>query len=289
MKKLPFVSIIIPAHNAAKYIGEQLDSLHNQQYDGLFEVIVVDNLSTDNTMYEVEKFQQKMSNLSIIKATDKPSASYAMNVGIAASKGEAIISIDADDVTADGWLENMAYALSQHDLVAGGLELNRLNGFAPDRTPPFTGSERKFMGFLPYVIGCNIGFSRKAFNSVNGFDENIGSGQDVDFSWRVQLHGYSIKDVPEAAIHYRYRDSVSGMWRQTVAYANAHVKLYKKFKEFGMPQSNTRKALRVYKKLLIKLPTYFFMTESKRELYMREIAAYWGRIKGSIRYRTLYL
>ena len=108
MKKLPFVSIIIPAHNAAKYIGEQLDSLHNQQYDGLFEVIVVDNLSTDNTMYEVEKFQQKMSNLSIIKATDKPSASYAMNVGIAASKGEAIISIDADDVTADGWLENMA-------------------------------------------------------------------------------------------------------------------------------------------------------------------------------------
>jgi glycosyltransferase involved in cell wall biosynthesis len=285
----PIVSIIIPAFNASKFIGEQLESLHKQQYEGKFEIIVVDNLSTDSTNRDVEKFKQKMPNLSIVKAADKKGASYATNVGVAKSKGDMIIRIDADDVAADGWLKNIAKALTKYDFVAGGLEVNRLNVSAPYRTAPFTGEKIKFMGFLPYVIGCNMGFTRKAFNSVKGFNEKFCVGDDVDFSWRLQMNGYSIKDVPEALMHYRYRGSVSGMWTQTVGYATTHVRLYKNFSQFGMPKSDTRKALRVYIKLLKKTPTLFFMTKLEQEEYLRELAAYWGRFKGSLRYCTLYL
>lgn len=212
-----------------------------------------------------------------------------MNVGVAASKGDVILRIDGDDVAADGWLGSMANAVSKFDFAAGSLELNRLNKSAVYRTAPFTGSKSKFMGFLPYVIGCNMGFSRTLFNSVGGFSESIGSGQDVDFSWRAQLQGYSIKDVPEAVMHYRYRDTVHGMWKQTVIYAVAHVHLYKRFSKYGMPRSDPHKALRVYKKLLKTFPTLVHAKKLEREKYIRELAAYWGRIKGSIIYRTVYL
>ena len=288
MRSHSIVSIVIPVHNGAKFIGEQLESLHKQQYEGEVEIIVVDNLSTDSTIYEVQKYQEKMLNLSLVKAENKPCSAYATNVGVAASKGDVILRIDGDDVAAQGWLANMANALSKYNFVAGGLEVNQLNDSAVYRTAPFTGEKRKFMGFLPYVIGCNMGFSREAFNSVGGFTENF-AGDDVDFSWKLQLQGYSIKDVPDAVMHYRYRDSVSGMWKQTVGYATTHVRLYKKFAQYGMPKSNTRKAFRVYKKLLKAFPTLFYSKKLERERYLRELAAYWGRIKGSIIYHTLYL
>lgn len=71
MKSLPSVSIVIPCHNIADFIGEQLESIHRQQYDGEVEIVVVDNLSTDSTIDKIQKYQQKMVNLILVKAEKK--------------------------------------------------------------------------------------------------------------------------------------------------------------------------------------------------------------------------
>lgn len=101
MKVKPLVSVIIPLYNGNKYIAETLDSLVYQDYSN-FEVIVVDNASTDNSVEIVEKYFDKL-NLTVVKCSvNSGGPAKPRNIGIDKSSGEYIAFLDADDI----WLPN---------------------------------------------------------------------------------------------------------------------------------------------------------------------------------------
>ncbi len=127
------VSVIIPAYNAADTIGAQLDALKAQCYNGAWEVIVVDNGSTDGTPSGVQRYQREMPNLRLLSATEKKTAGYARNTGAKAAKGDGFLFCDADDMVAPSWLSVLAKALDWHDLVVGLVEVQRLNPDAPQK------------------------------------------------------------------------------------------------------------------------------------------------------------
>lgn len=286
--EFPSASVIIPVKNERRFLREQLQALARQSYPSQWEVIIVDNGSDDGSVAVARSFQGRLP-LAVIRAHDKKGCAYARNVGAQAARGDVFIFCDADDVVAHDWLYQMGRALRRHDFVAGALEQERLNGRAPWRRPAFTGSREVALLYRPFAIGCNIGVSRRAFEACGGFDESMRCGEDVDFSWRLQLKGYEMVDVPNAVIHYRYRNEQNRATRQTVQYATAHVHLYKKFARHGMPRWPMSWVLSEYRWLLRNADCWLRAGDKRRAEWLQRAAERSGRLLGSIRFRALYL
>jgi GT2 family glycosyltransferase len=283
------VSVIIPIYNGAATLGEQLEAFRAQTYEGEWEIVAVNNGSTDSSIRVVQDYQRLISQLRLVQALEKQSKGYASNIGARAARGDKLIFCDQDDVVAPGWLAALADALEKHDLACGTLELETLNRSSPWRPVFPHGAEAPMLGFLPHVSGCNIAVSRTAFEAVGGFSEEIPTSDDVDFTWRLQLHGYVIRDVPEAVLHYRYRTTYGGLWRQIVSYAEAQPLLYRRFAAYGMPRRSVRTACNDYKWVIRKLPHFIMGSSRRRARWIFRTAACWGRLRGSLHYRTLYL
>ena len=108
MSEIPFVSVIIPMYNAEKYVGELLNSLLAQTLKN-FEVIVVDDCSTDNSRAIVESFIPKFENrLHVLKLkTNSGGAAVPRNKGLELSRGKYILFMDADDVLVNTALDGL--------------------------------------------------------------------------------------------------------------------------------------------------------------------------------------
>ena len=105
--QVPAVSVIIPLYNAEKYIGECLDSILAQTFTN-FEVIVVDDCSTDNSVAIVKSYREKFGERLTLSKTKKNSGGggyVPRNIGLGLSRGEYIFFVDADDFIAKNALE----------------------------------------------------------------------------------------------------------------------------------------------------------------------------------------
>jgi GT2 family glycosyltransferase len=283
------VSVIIPVYNAAATLGQQLDALNTQVFDGSWEIVAVDNRSTDDSVTVIRQYQQQMPRLRLVQAAEKQGRAYACNVGARAAKGDAFLFCDADDVVAPGWLVALAEALEQHEFVAGTIEVEALNEGKAWRHHPGHFATRRNLFFLPFACGALMALSREAFERVGGFNEGASFCEDVDLSWRLQLQGYPLHPVPDAVVHYRYRETLQAMWTQNVRYGAAHVYLYKQFASYGMPRSSVRGTYYRYREWIIGLPHLLGGEETRKAQVLRKAALCWGRLRGSVRYRTFYL
>lgn len=285
---LPFVSVIVPTYNGAGTLDAQLAALYAQRYAGPWEVIVVDNRSTDATVQIVGKWLDRMPNLRLVPAYERQGRGYALNCGARAARGEIFLFCDCDDVAGEGWVSAMAEALCAHSVVVGLTEIERLNQRRPGAIRPYNSASHVSLDFLPHATGCNSGVTREAFEAVGGFEEHSRRAQDIDFSWRLQLAGYQIFDAPDAVLHYRYREGLRSVWRQTVHNAIAHAWLYRRFRSRGMPRSSWRAALRDYLWLvryarILPVRPYEF-----RVAWVYRAGLRWGRFLGSLIYRVWY-
>lgn len=92
----PLVSVITPVYNAEAFIGETLDSIINQTHSN-FEILCVDDLSTDKSKEIIEEYMKRDSRVKYFRLKEKGGASVARNLGLAEAKGEFIAFLDADD------------------------------------------------------------------------------------------------------------------------------------------------------------------------------------------------
>jgi glycosyltransferase involved in cell wall biosynthesis len=285
------ISIIMPCYNAGTTIGEQLQAISEQSWDGTWELIVVDNRSTDNSIEIVEAYKNQIKDLRVVKALQKQSASYAVNEGVKKSKYEYLLFCDADDLVAADWLEHMANAFKKHDFIACRWELKKLN---KRKTVSSRGKgqsqglmEFSIVKYLPHAGGGAIGVRKSIHHAVGGFDEDIRYLSDTDYCWKIQLQGTALQFVPDAVIHIRYRDDYWSSFKQLMLWEEDNIFLYKKYREHGMPE---------YTKNMMKKSCYKFLKKSKylfsydlRRKYLNEIGKVIGRVRGSIRYKVFIL
>ncbi len=215
------LSVVIPAHDAAATLPAQLDALLAQRVTFDWEVVVVDNASSDATHALVEAYAVREPRVRLVSAAEGRGPSYARNTGIAAARGTNVACCDADDVVADGWLAAMDRALATHEFVAGALALDRLNddwvirgrGRAIERCALAYGG-------VVFAHGCNFGIRRDLFLRHH-FDETLRAGEEVDLALRLAAAGVECHFAADAVVHYRYRTTVRATWRQ--AYASGRV------------------------------------------------------------------
>jgi glycosyltransferase involved in cell wall biosynthesis len=112
-------SIVIPALNEARWIDATMIAVLQQTYQD-FEVIVVDNNSTDATAEKVQHYVQKDSRVRLISCTT-PGILHARNAGLHAATGDVIVQLDADNIPAAQWLERAhRHFMREHIVALGG-------------------------------------------------------------------------------------------------------------------------------------------------------------------------
>jgi glycosyltransferase involved in cell wall biosynthesis len=283
------VSVIIPAFDAADTIGPQLDAVLGQEFDGEWEVVVSDNGSTDSTASLVQRRSREDHRLRYVDASAHRGSAWARNAGVAQSRFDVLAFCDADDVVAENWLTAITAGVDDDFVVVGGrLEDRLLNtevvaSWRPTRP---AGLAIAF-GFLPFAPSGNMAISRAHYLRLGGFDEAFMKAHDVEFSWRAQLHGSTIRYAPDAVVHYRYRSTIQGAFAQGVRSGRAATQLHAAYGQHGMPGRAPGDFPRDAAWLLSRAPTV--LRAARRGVWVRRAGEFSGRLSGSVRFRHWYL
>ena len=125
------VSIVIPVYNADKYLKRTLDCVLNQTYKD-FEVLCINDCSTDNSLNILEEFADKDNRIKVLSNKTNLGAPYTINIGINLAKGEYIYIHDSDDYIEEKYLECMVQKIEQEncDIVLNLSIVNETNGIS---------------------------------------------------------------------------------------------------------------------------------------------------------------
>jgi glycosyltransferase involved in cell wall biosynthesis len=279
----PRVSVVIPTLNAAQTIEQQFAAIAGQDYRDDIEVIIADGGSRDGT----REVARRWSNRIALRVVEIPGCvARAQNAGIAAATGSLILGCDADDLVDRAWVRILVHALEDADVVAGGIVDWDGGGLPEDPRPEPFG--RGGFGFLPAFGGCNYGLRREVWDSLEGFDEEIRSGEDIDFAWRAQLAGYRFRSAPEGFVYYQLPQRPKDIFRKWLHYGEEQPALFRRFRSEGLGRQAPHRALARWALLL--LSSYRLLgSANARSQWCQEMGRRVGRVIGSIRYRTVFL
>lgn len=227
-RDLPSISVVVPVRNGETMIGGCVASLLAQQYPAdRFEIIVVDNGSTDGTAQCVADCPVLLLRCPV------PGASAARNVGVRHSTAEIVAFTDADCIADPGWLRGLAAAFEDASVGAAGGPIesfvhsgrNLVELFAEDARPLRNYCSGKGE-FLPYLFGANAAYRREPLLAIGGWSEGLGTGHDVELAWRLQLRtGARIDYRPGAVIFHRHRSTWTALAHQYWTYGLGEVLL----------------------------------------------------------------
>ena len=207
---MPRVSVITPTFNCAPFLERALQSMVDQTYDD-YEIIVVDDGSTDETPELIERWQGKIIYLS--QSNAGPSA--ARNLGVARSQGEFIAYLDADDMWYPGKLEQQVAFLDRHQecgLVHSDLHIIDEQDRFIMKEWHLSRRNAAVRGHClsELVNGCAIQVPtvlerRSCHDRAGGFDVRFRQSEDYLHWIRAVLNGYTIGYIDEPLAMYRWR------------------------------------------------------------------------------------
>jgi glycosyltransferase involved in cell wall biosynthesis len=283
------LSVILCVRNGAATIREQLDALVASSWDGTWEILVVDNGSTDATPEIVAGYVLDHRRVRVTQATDHAGLSYARNVGVAEARGRAVAFCDDDDRVDPGWVAAMGEALRHHPVVASHMVYETMSGQASlDGRADFQGDHIEKLYGMPLVNGAS-GWSRALWLSLGGNDEAMRTtGEDFDMALRAHLEaGVVPYFAVDAVYNCRRRSGFRATYRQARAYGRSRVELYRRF---GRGRVSRRRELRR------TLLGWYWLVRSLPSLRRPEARTLWawragqrvGRLEGSVHSRTLW-
>jgi O-antigen biosynthesis protein len=224
----PKVSVVVCSYNGSRTVGETLATLANLAYPD-YEVIVVDDGSTDQTSAIADRYKVKLFR------TENNGLSAARNLGMNAASGDIIAYIDDDAYPDPHWLTFLVSGLrdTEHAGIGG-----------PNIAPPGDGAIADCVANAPggpvhvllsdrvaeHIPGCNMAYRRDKLLVIGGFDPRFRvAGDDVGVCWRLQERGWTIGFAPAAVVWHHRRGSLRAYLKQQKGYAKAEALLAEKW------------------------------------------------------------
>jgi glycosyltransferase involved in cell wall biosynthesis len=212
-------AVVVPTRDRADRVARLLDALAAQQEAPPFEVVVVDDGSTDDTARRVEAASACLPYpLRLVRQEAATGPAGARNRGWHATEAPIVAFTDDDCVPTPSWLAALSEALDGADVVAGRTTF-------PAEQADQRGTWSYWMeddGETGHYSTCNVAYRRAAIEAVGGFDEEgfryrtgggaarCVNGEDTDLAWRVIDAGFRPGAAPRAVVHH---DVFRGDWR----------------------------------------------------------------------------
>ncbi|MFO1520296.1 MAG: glycosyltransferase family A protein [bacterium] len=203
----PLVSVVIPVYNGEKFLSETLKSVFAQDY-GFFEVVVVDDGSTDRSAEIAQSFPAKY-----VRQANQGHA-VAKNRGVEESKGEMLAFLDADDLWHPSKLTVQQGRMEANPGWGGSIHYQRLF-LEPGTEMPVQFREKRFLEDHAANIPSALMVWRPAFEKVGLFDASYVHGNDSDWFFRAKDMGVTVGVVPETLLFRRLHGN--NLTRQTPA------------------------------------------------------------------------
>ncbi len=212
-------SVIVVCWNAQDVLGRCLDHLFAQDHSN-YEVIVVDDGSTDDTVMVAER-ASSLRPVKIVRSQRNRGCPAARNLGLRHARGEIVAFVDADGFAAPDWLRRVTDGFADDRTVgavastvffddnplvlngAGGT-VNR-QGWAADLSMNESYERVEIATEALYPMGCGMAFTREALERVGSFDDHmLNYYDDVDYGTRVWRAGYRVRVLPDAWVDHGF-------------------------------------------------------------------------------------
>lgn len=228
----PPISIVIPCYNSYEDLKEGIQSILKNDFPReKYEIIVVDDFSIDNT-YEIIK---SFPDIKVIRNNKNMGASYSRNIGVKNSNFEFIAFTDSDAIVPEDWLKTISKNVNENTILTGEV-INYYNNnieFEPRYSTFLGGSIKTSIERANVANSCNLVISKKIWNDINGFDENIRVYfEDSDFGIRARQSGYKVTFLPELVVRHKHETKKTGqrIYLHTLNRTYAMLKNYRKNK-----------------------------------------------------------
>lgn len=206
----PFVTIMIPAHNEQSVIGNTIENILNIDYES-FEIIVIDDRSTDNTANVIKEYENKYEKVRLLIRDPEafPGKSAVLNDAMKLAKGEAFLVFDADATVAPDFLKKLIPNLEPRDV--GGVQARKVirnkntnlltrcqnNEYTLDTY--FQVGRDSVKGAVE-LRGNGELLKREAVEDIGGWN-NYTIVDDLDMSTRMHIKGWDIRFCPDAIVY----------------------------------------------------------------------------------------
>ncbi len=241
-KRAPFISVIVPVRNEARFIRNTLDQLLHQDYEA-FEILVADGRSTDGTRTLVAECAARFPQVRLLDNPGKLS-SAGRNQAVRAARGDILLLVDGHcEIDRVSYLREVAeaFARSGADCLGRPQPLDVSEASTLQRAVAAARSSRlghhpdsyiysSAEGFVP-PHSVAVAYRRGVFERVGLFDESFDACEDVEFNHRVDRARLSCFFTPRVAARYVPRASLGGLFRQMVRYGRGRTRLARKHAE----------------------------------------------------------
>jgi glycosyltransferase involved in cell wall biosynthesis len=233
-----FISVIVPALNSADTIYYTLSSIFSSDFPrNLYEVIVVDNGSSDATVEVAKKFPAK------ILICGRKGQAHARNMGLDEASGDVICFTDSDVIVPKDWLKKIShffYKFPEIDGVGGPIfppssgyktPVQKWVGeiYFEDQNFPKKISTPQLYSYVGTPYSANSAFRKDALISVNFYDTSLWDGNDIDLAWRLIKKGRKLVFNPEIpVIHLGFPWTVVDALKKHFVWGRINVKLIRK-------------------------------------------------------------
>jgi len=236
---MPFVTILIPVRNMARYIEACLDSLLAQDYPkGKYEILVLDNSSEDGTIGLVSKYPAPVRLIQM--GVHSPAKKY--NQIIPRAKGSVLGFVDGDAVLEKSWLKHVVVPLENpHVAGASGNILTANTDSTVARVIGYELHDRysKLPPTIERVATMHVVYKKDVLLKIGGFNEKLKTGYDCEIGYRINDAGYKIAYVPNATVYHNHRSTLQGYFWQQFEYGQYALPRYLKSPKIARGDSVT--------------------------------------------------
>lgn len=245
----PDVSIIIPCKNEINNIKWTLDSILNSKNKLSFEVIVIDDGSTDGCCDFIGKNDYK--DVKVIR-TEGVGMSTGRNLGAKEAKGEYLFFCDAHVLVPDYWLDKLVKTLEENDAHAItptikiiGMESRGYGGTWNEKLEfTWLGQPKKEVDEIPFIAACAMGVKKDAFDAIDGFRNHfkVYGMEDQEICLKFWLYGYKVLIDSSVEVEHLYQIKHN---YEITSFNIIHNFIYMVYSHFN--RDNLSKAIGLYK------------------------------------------
>lgn len=232
---LPRVSVVVPTYNHADILPACLDAILQQDCSCDYEVIVVDDGSSDSTAAVVSDYASRDKRVHYLRQINRGPAA-ARNKGAQTARGEILVFTDDDCIADPTWLREMIRPFDDnHEIVAvkGAYRTRQQSVMALFAQAEFESRYRKLakLKYIDFVDTYSAAFKRNVFLEMRGFDTSFpkANNEDVEFSYRMDAAGHKMVFNLAAIVYHRHPATLQAYLKTKFGRAYWRMVVYRAF------------------------------------------------------------